>query len=212
MIVNSMVVTRRQIAAAAALTISGALFAPAFGKRRADGTIIKVRAAKGAVQGRLRFKGREYACALGRSGIVNPKHEGDGGTPSGRYPLREVRYRPDRIAKPNTGLAAVEANPTDGWCDDPVDPAYNRLVGMPYPRDAEVMWRDDHVYDLLAVIGYNDAPPVPGAGSAIFLHVARLDTDGNLLPTAGCVAMRLDDLLTVLAACTLDTIIDIRMS
>ena len=205
-----MPITRRQIAAAAALVISCAPFAPAFGKRRADGPIISVRAVKGSATGTLRFKGREYACALGRSGIVHPKHEGDGGTPSGRYPLREVRYRPDRIAKPKTGLVVVESSPTDGWCDDPADAAYNRLVRLPYPRDAEVMWRDDHVYDVLAVIGYNDMPPIPGAGSAIFLHVARADAGGNLLPTAGCVAMWLDDLLAVLAACKPGTTIDIR--
>ena len=204
-----MPITRRQIAAAAALVISGTPFAPAFGKRRADGTVIKVRAVKGSVTGTLRFGGRDYACALGRTGIVHPKHEGDGGTPSGIYPLREVRYRPDRIAKPKTGLVVVESNSTDGWCDDPADVAYNRLVRLPYPRDAEVMWRDDHVYDLQAVIGYNDVPPVPGAGSAIFLHVARADAGGNLLPTAGCVAMRLDDLRTVLAACKPGTMIDI---
>ena len=178
---------------------------------RTSGTgIVTVSAAKGATTGTLHFNGRRYPCALGRSGIVKPKHEGDGGTPAGTFPLREVRYRADRVPQPKTGLPAIKTNPTDGWCDEPADPAYNRLVQMPYKADAEVMWREDNVYDLLAVIGYNDAPPVPGEGSAIFLHVARTAPGGSLRPTAGCIAMNEDDLLAVLSGCKPGTMIDIR--
>src|SRR5579864_1406647 len=59
--------------------------------------IIDVSAPPGAIQGTLRFGSLQYACMLGRSGIVANKREGDGGTPAGEFPLREVRYRPDRI-------------------------------------------------------------------------------------------------------------------
>ncbi len=41
------------------------------------------------------------------------------------------------------------------------------------------MWRDDHLYDLVAVLGYNDDPVVPGKGSAIFLHLARPNFSGH---------------------------------
>jgi len=58
-----------------------------------------------------------------------------------------------------------------------------------------VLWREDFVYDLLAVLGWNDAPAVPGKGSAIFLHVARPD----FRPTEGCVALAQADLQRVLA-------------
>jgi L,D-peptidoglycan transpeptidase YkuD (ErfK/YbiS/YcfS/YnhG family) len=171
---------------------------------------IQVRAPAGSTTGKLLFNGKEYACALGRSGILHPKYEGDGGTPAGLFPLREVRYRPDRMAAPKSELPIYKAKPTDGWCDDPKDPAYNRIVRMPYRADAEVMWRDDHLYDVLAVIGYNDAPPVPGAGSAIFLHVAR-QNGSALLPTSGCVSMRIENVLAVLAACSPETMINIRL-
>jgi L,D-peptidoglycan transpeptidase YkuD (ErfK/YbiS/YcfS/YnhG family) len=208
-ILNS--ITRRHLIAGTAGLIAGTFGASAFGKMRArTDSIVKVRASKGATNGTLHFKGREYQCVLGRSGIVHPKVEGDGGTPSGMFPLREVRYRADRVPQPKTGLLTIKTNPTDGWCDAPADPAYNRLVRMPYQSDAEVMWRDDNVYDVLAVIGYNDAPPIRGAGSAIFLHVARADVDGTLLPTAGCIAMKENDLLAVLAGCKLGIVIDIR--
>ena len=69
--------------------------------------------------------------------------------------------------------------------DDPADPNYNSLVSLPYPAHSEAMWLDDAVYDLLVVIGYNMIPVVPGAGSAIFLHIARPD----FAPTAGCIAI-----------------------
>jgi L,D-peptidoglycan transpeptidase YkuD (ErfK/YbiS/YcfS/YnhG family) len=171
--------------------------------------LIEVRAKAGATSGVLRFHGAEFPCMVGRSGVVHPKYEGDGGTPAGRFPLREVRFRPDHMNAPKSGLPVFKATQSDGWCDDPEDPFYNRIVHMPYQTDAETMWRDDDLYDVLAVIGYNDAPTLPGAGSAIFLHVARVE-NGVFKPTAGCVSMRKDDLLAVLLACTPRTEIDIR--
>jgi L,D-peptidoglycan transpeptidase YkuD (ErfK/YbiS/YcfS/YnhG family) len=44
------------------------------------------------------------------------------------------------------------------------------------------------------VIGYNMAPVVRGAGSAIFLHVARPDFS----PTAGCIAIEKSTLVSLL--------------
>lgn len=199
-------ITRR--AAMATGLIAGAASAMAGAPHKT----ILIRATVGPTQGTVRFGGREFACVLGRSGIVQPKHEGDGGTPAGTYPLREVRYRADRLVRPVTGLPVFETKPDDGWCDEPSDAAYNRLVRMPYKSDAEAMWRQDHAYDLLAVIGYNDAPVVAGAGSAIFLHVMRTGTDGAPLPTAGCIALRMPDLLDVLAICAPGTTIDIAMA
>jgi L,D-peptidoglycan transpeptidase YkuD (ErfK/YbiS/YcfS/YnhG family) len=154
-----------------------------------------------AQQGRLRLGGREARCALGRTGIrpAADKREGDGATPAGVWPLRRVLWRPDRIEAPSLRLPALPIKPDDGWCDAPLDPAYNRPVDLPYPASAEQMWRGDGVYDLVAVLGYNDAPVVPGAGSAIFLHVARPDYS----PTEGCIAMALADLLDLLARAAL---------
>ena len=52
------------------------------------------------------------------------------------------------------------------------------------------------LYDLIGVLGWNDAPVQRGRGSAIFLHVARTD----YAPTAGCIALSVDDLRQVLRA------------
>lgn len=123
------------------------------------------------------------------------KREGDGGTPLGRFPVRLVLYRSDRIPRPRTPLPVRAIRAEDGWCDDPMDRNYNRLVRLPSKRSAEGLMRDDRLYDLILVLGYNDRPRIRGKGSAIFVHLAR---DGYT-PTEGCVALSRRDLLAVLA-------------
>lgn len=145
------------------------------------------------------WRGREMRCAIGHGGIVSDKREGDGGTPVGVFPLRSVLYRADRLGgPPHTMLDHQPIAPEDGWCDAPGDPQYNRPVRHPYPASAERLWREDGCYDLLAIMGHNDAPVRDGLGSGIFLHVARPDFS----PTEGCVALTLEDLTRVLGEWT----------
>jgi L,D-peptidoglycan transpeptidase YkuD (ErfK/YbiS/YcfS/YnhG family) len=146
-----------------------------------------------------------YRTALGRAGIVPQKQEGDGGTPVGRFALRRLLYRPDRLEKPKTSLACAPIEPDDGWCDDPRDANYNRPVKLPYPTSAETMWREDGLYDLVVVLGHNDDPPIPGLGSAIFFHLANPDYS----PTAGCVAVSMPDMLEILAMCDEESFMEI---
>ncbi|RMF08790.1 MAG: hypothetical protein D6763_09210 [Alphaproteobacteria bacterium] len=157
-------------------------------------------------RGRLRFRRREYPCALGKAGVTTDKREGDLKTPVGRFVLRRVYYRPDRLERPETALPREAITPAHGWCDDPGHALYNRAVHLPFAARHEKLWRDDHVYDLIVVLGYNDDPPVPGRGSAIFLHVARNDFAG----TEGCVALARQDLLDILAEVDRDSVIEIR--
>jgi len=136
-----------------------------------------------------------WRCAIGPAGASANKREGDGATPVGRFPLRRLLYRPDRLERPATALPTAPLSPLDGWCDDPADALYNRLVRLPYPARHEKLWLESRLYDLVVVIGHNDDPVVPGAGSAVFLHVARPD----YAPTGGCVALAAGDLLAFLA-------------
>jgi L,D-peptidoglycan transpeptidase YkuD (ErfK/YbiS/YcfS/YnhG family) len=153
-----------------------------------------------------RFRGRALPCAIGRGGIGDKRGEGDGITPVGRWPLRRVLYRADRLDKVETTLNCAAIGADDGWCDDPADPAYNRPIRLPYPASHEKMSRDDGLYDVVVVLGHNDDPVVPGAGSAIFLHVARDDYG----PTEGCVALALGNLLTVLKTAQPGSAVDVR--
>jgi L,D-peptidoglycan transpeptidase YkuD (ErfK/YbiS/YcfS/YnhG family) len=145
-------------------------------------------------RGRLYWSMGSAVAAVGRSGVRLDKREGDGATPAGTYPLVSVYYRADRMPLPLSKLPVIPLKPNDGWVDDPDDRNYNRLVSLPYPVSAERMWREDHLYDALIVIAYNMEPVIPGAGSAIFLHIA----DPDFAPTAGCVAIRNEVLLSLL--------------
>ncbi|MBV8889588.1 MAG: L,D-transpeptidase family protein [Alphaproteobacteria bacterium] len=147
-----------------------------------------------AAGGQLRWPGGQTRAAFGRGGIRADKKEGDGATPSGTFPLLSGFYRADRVPALRTDLAMRPLGRADGWVDDPADPDYNRLVALPYPARVEELWREDGLYDVLVVIGYNTDPVVPGAGSAIFLHVARPDFS----PTDGCVAVARDTLIALL--------------
>ncbi len=159
--------------------------------------------------GRFELDGRVVRCALGKAGVIAAaeKREGDNKSPLGVWALREVWYRPDVYPEgPNTALPVRATRPEDGWCDAPGDPNYNRPVTLPYPASAERMWRDDSVYDLVVVLGHNDTPPVPGMGSAIFMHVAR----EGYLGTEGCVALARADIEAVLAAAQPGDAVEIR--
>jgi len=137
---------------------------------------------------------KRYKCALGRNGIGHKQTEGDGLTPVGSHALGRIFWRADRMARPKTDLPCIEITKTMGWCDDPTHSDYNQLITFPHPAHAELMWRDDHVYDVVVELMFNTQPIIPGRGSAIFLHIARPD----YTPTEGCIALNKNDLLELL--------------
>ncbi len=159
--------------------------------------VVTATPAAGAHHGILAWNGQQVPCALGRAGIRADKSEGDGATPAGFFPLRQVLFRQDRIARPRTGLPLATIETDDGWCDAPDHDFYNRLIRLPFDASCEHLWREDHRYDVIVVVGYNDSPPAPGKGSAIFIHLA-----GPEFPaTEGCVAIAAKDLMFLLADC-----------
>src|SRR5665213_774427 len=118
-----------------------------------------------AADGIAEWNGRRIRCALGRGGVRADKREGDGATPAGTWRMRALLFRPDRIPRtPLTGLPLRGLRPEDGWCDDPGDALYNRPVKFPFRGRAERLWREDEIYDLVVIVGFNDDPPVPEQG------------------------------------------------
>lgn len=150
-----------------------------------------------AAQQILQHDGRSIACLIGKSGLIPAadKREGDGKSPLGRWPIRCLLLRPDRVALPEgLKLPWRWIRPDDGWSDGVGDPAYNRPVRHPHGFSAEALWRDDDAYDVIVVLAHNDAPPMPGMGSAIFFHLA---SEGKSF-TEGCIAIPKAEMLALL--------------
>jgi len=168
-------------------------------QRHRGSTKLIVRALNAAAQrGHLEFGPYRMPCVLGRTGVKALKREGDMATPRGRFRLRSVFYNPERSLRPGTQLALRPLRKIDGWCDCPHDRNYNRRISLPYRASAERLWREDNLYDLVVVLGHNDAPRIRNRGSAVFMHVAR----PGFLATEGCVALRASDLRRVLRIVT----------
>jgi L,D-peptidoglycan transpeptidase YkuD (ErfK/YbiS/YcfS/YnhG family) len=147
-------------------------------------------------------------CRVGKAGAVPMAlgREGDAKTPLGDYVLRFGLYRADRLGKPPSELTFRRLQKDDGWCDAPEDPAYNRLIRLPYKASHEKLWREDGAYDIILVMSHNDSPPVSGLGSAVFLHIAQPD-DRN---TLGCIALAPEDMVKLLPQLYLGMEIRIR--
>ncbi len=147
-------------------------------------------------RGILAWRDRVAACTLGRGGVRADKCEGDGATPAGRFAFRRVLWRADRLAAPISGLPCTAIAADDGWCDWPADPLYNQPIKLPYAARHERLWRMDALYDLVVILGHNDDPVVPEAGSAVFMHLARTDFGA----TDGCIGLALEELRELLTA------------
>src|SRR5258708_3811585 len=106
-----------------------------------------------ATQGVLLADDQRFECTLGQGGMVLPpdKREGDGRTPVGVFPLRQLLYRADRVPQPVTGLPVEILTTETGWCEDPASPDYNRKITLPHPAVHDRMTRADHLYDYTVV-------------------------------------------------------------
>lgn len=173
--------------------------------REGRNVIVRSRARTGRRQAMLALGAARFRCALGRSGIRALKREGDGATPLGCWTIRAVYYRTDRVARPATRLPVRPLRRDDAWCDNAGDRNYNRPVRLPYPGITESLWRDDHLYDIVVELGYNDRPRKRGMGSAIFMHLAR----PGYTPTEGCIALARRDLERLLEQCARGTTVTI---
>lgn len=156
-------------------------------------------------RGHLQAGGLTFPCAIGAGWLSRRKREGDLASPVGQFRLLGGFFRPTgtRPAAP-WPLRPIQA--TDGWCDDPQSPTYNRLLRLPNRYSCEKLWRNDGLYDLVIVLDYNISPRRKYRGSAIFLHCARPD----FTPTAGCIALRFADLRKLLPRLSAKAVLTIR--
>ena len=97
-------------------------------------------------------------CAIGKRGISSSKKEGDLTSPRGKFKIKGLFYRKDRIKKLITKLKKIPIMKNMGWCDDPKSKRYNKLVKLPYSQTTEKLYRKDNIYDLILVLNYNMSP------------------------------------------------------
>ena len=141
----------------------------------------------------LTYRKKNYRCSLGINGLSKKKVEGDQCTPVGIFTLGNLYVRTDKIKNLKTNFDYSSITKTMAWSDEPNSKNYNKLIDINHPH-TEKMYRNDNIYDLILVINYNLNPTIPYKGSAIFIHV----TTENYIPTAGCIALKIDDFKEIL--------------
>ena len=132
-------------------------------------------------------------CSIGKEGITRNKKEGDLKTAKGKFKLKLIFYRKDKIKILKTSLKKIAIKKNMGWCDDIKSKKYNKLISFPFKYSAEKLWRKDNIYDVAIVLNYNLNPVKKNKGSAIFLHIAKK----NYIPTRGCIAINEKDMLNL---------------
>ncbi len=148
-----------------------------------------------------------FFCLFGKDGITDNKKEGDMKTPTGIFPIRKIYYRKDKIGEiKNENIECIPIEEKFGWCDDIKKDEYNKFIKLPFDGRYENLWREDDVYDIVIIIGYNDDPVIKEKGSAIFLHIAR----DNMEYTEGCLAIKKEDMLKLLKIINKDILIEIK--
>jgi L,D-peptidoglycan transpeptidase YkuD (ErfK/YbiS/YcfS/YnhG family) len=137
-----------------------------------------------------------WPARVGFNGLSSHHREGDGTTPLGTYAVGPTVYGLD--ADPGVRLRYHRLICGDWWDEDPQSTTYNSFRHVacgatpPFGGGSEALWRATVAYREFAVVDYNSGPPVPGRGSAIFLH----DNTGRA--TNGCVSLPRPDLLRTL--------------
>ena len=133
-------------------------------------------------------------CAIGKRGIGNKRKEGDLITPKGKYKIKYILYRKDRIKRIQSKIKKIAITKRMGWCDDPKSKDYNKLIKLPINYRYEKLYRKENIYDLILVLNFNMRPIVKKRGSAIFIHIAKK----NYKKTEGCVAVNKVSLLKII--------------
>jgi L,D-peptidoglycan transpeptidase YkuD (ErfK/YbiS/YcfS/YnhG family) len=156
--------------------------------------------------GYLKYKNFKFRCSLGKGGVKKKIKEGDNITPRGIFRITRVYYRADRIKKIKIPIQIIKIKKNMGWCDDSKSKYYNKQIKLPTNYTHEKLYRNDNVYDLIAVLNYNSNPVKKNKGSAIFIHIAR----SSYKKTKGCIALNKVDLIQLISQIKKNTKIKIN--
>ena len=164
----------------------------------------------------LKVGNKVFRCQIGLGGLNNAvkKIEGDKTTPIGKWYLRSLYYRHDRVLRPkfknknNQTIKRITKN--CGWCDDINSNNYNKYIRVDKFSSKkfsfENLWREDSAYDIILTTSHNLKPTIKNKGSAIFIHCIVKDKKN----TAGCVALTKKDLFFLIKNLNKETFINIK--
>ena len=149
----------------------------------------------------LKVGNKTFRCQVGLGGLKKTikKIEGDKTTPIGKWHLKSIYYRSDRILRPKlkkkNSLKINQITKYSGWCDDIRSNYYNKYIKINSSRSLNInyesLWRQDNAYDVIIETSHNTKPIIKNKGSAIFIHCSFQD----LRKTVGCVALKKRDLM-----------------
>ena len=142
----------------------------------------------------LTFNNYKAKCSIGKRGIGYKRKEGDLITPKGKYKIKCILYRKDRVKKIQSKIKKFIIKKNMGWCDDPKSKNYNKLVKLPFKYKYEKLYKKENIYDIILVLNFNMSPIKKNKGSAIFIHVAKKDYK----KTEGCIALKKNHLLRII--------------
>ncbi len=140
----------------------------------------------------LTFNNYKAKCSVGKRGIGLKIKEGDLITPKGKYKIKYIMYRKDRV-KIQSKIKKIIIKKEMGWCDDPNSRHYNKIIKLPSSYKHEKLYKKENIYDIIIVLNYNMDPIVKNKGSAIFIHIAKK----NYKKTEGCIAVKKTHLLKI---------------
>ena len=153
----------------------------------------------------LTFNDYRAKCSIGKRGIGIKKKEGDLITPEGKYKIKYILYRKDRV-KLRSKIKKIIIKKNMGWCDDQTSKSYNKLINLPFSASYEKLFKKENIYDIILVLNYNMNPIKKNKGSAIFIHIANK----NYKKTKGCIAIRKIQLLKILKKISINTKVKIE--
>ena len=149
----------------------------------------------------LKFGKKVFRCQIGIGDLKKEekKVEGDKTTPIGKWLLKSIYYRPDRILRPKLKkeniLKINRITKYCGWCDDIRSNNYNKYIKINSSRSLNInyesLWRQDNAYDVIIETSHNTKPIIKNKGSGIFIHCSFED----LRTTVGCIALKKRDLM-----------------
>ena len=149
----------------------------------------------------LKANNKVFRCQIGLGGFKKKikKIDGDKTTPIGKWYLKSIYYRSDRVSRPKLKkkniLKINRITKHCGWCDDIRSHYYNKYIKINNVRSLNInyekLWRQDNAYDIVIETSHNTKPIIRNKGSAIFIHCSFED----FRTTAGCIALKKRDLM-----------------